>query len=214
MKLGITLVAIITITISDSSGCLAANWYPLPDTGQTKCYDNNDNITPCPAIGHPGHGQDAQYVGLTPSYTDNANGTVTDNNTNLIWQQNTADANKDGSITFNLFPTGDMLTWQDAIDYCENLTFADSSDWRLPSMRELDSIFDYSRYSQRVSSVFKYELVSWHWSSTTYIHSSGDTGSAWGVMLNDNRTDIQAPGGEMIGGKEGANVFFCVRDGL
>jgi len=32
----------------------------LPDTGQTKCYDNEKEIA-CPQSGEPFYGQDAQY---------------------------------------------------------------------------------------------------------------------------------------------------------
>jgi len=41
---------------------------PLPDTGQTKCYDNNFEII-CPLPGEQFYGQDAQYDINTPSYT-------------------------------------------------------------------------------------------------------------------------------------------------
>ena len=40
----------------------------LPDTGQTKCYNNSAEIT-CPAAGQPFYGQDAQYQGPVHSYT-------------------------------------------------------------------------------------------------------------------------------------------------
>ncbi|MCX5896252.1 MAG: hypothetical protein NTZ51_10535 [Proteobacteria bacterium] len=33
---------------------------PVPDTGQTKCYNNTTEIT-CPPPGQPFYGQDAQY---------------------------------------------------------------------------------------------------------------------------------------------------------
>ena len=47
---------------------------PVPDTGQTKCYDNSGEI-PCPQPGEPFHGQDAQYNINPQSYTKlNANG--------------------------------------------------------------------------------------------------------------------------------------------
>ncbi len=40
----------------------------VPDTGQTKCYDNSVEI-PCPQPGESFYGQDAQYVGPARSYT-------------------------------------------------------------------------------------------------------------------------------------------------
>ncbi len=65
----------------------AANWNPMPDTGQTTCYDADGNVITCPAEGEPFYGQDANYHGPAPSFTDNGNETVTDNNTGLIWQK-------------------------------------------------------------------------------------------------------------------------------
>ena len=40
----------------------------VPDTGQTKCYDNGQEIL-CPQQGQPFYGQDAQYGPNTQSYT-------------------------------------------------------------------------------------------------------------------------------------------------
>lgn len=43
---------------------------PIPDTGQTKCYDDGGNeITPCPQPGEPFYGQDAQHICNPHSYT-------------------------------------------------------------------------------------------------------------------------------------------------
>ena len=48
--------------------------YPIVDTGQGTCYDNSELID-CPAEGEAFYGQDAQYTGNEPSYTDNGDGT-------------------------------------------------------------------------------------------------------------------------------------------
>ncbi len=45
---------------------------PLPDTGQTKCYDNEKEIA-CPSPGEPFFGQDAQYQGIRLNFVDNGN---------------------------------------------------------------------------------------------------------------------------------------------
>ncbi|HID72646.1 TPA: DUF1566 domain-containing protein [Candidatus Micrarchaeota archaeon] len=58
----------------------------MVDTNQRNCYDDARAIA-CPGEGEPFYGQDAQYSGLQPSYRDNGDGTVTDLNTGLMWQQ-------------------------------------------------------------------------------------------------------------------------------
>jgi hypothetical protein len=57
-------------------------------------------------------------------YTTNANGTVTDNRTGLIWQQAETTA----------------MTWEEALQYATRLTLAGHSDWRLPNIKELESL--------------------------------------------------------------------------
>ncbi len=62
------------------------------------------------------------------SYTDNRDGTVTDNVTKLMWQQTLP---------------GMQYAWADAVTYCSTLALAGHSDWRLPSFIELTSILNY-----------------------------------------------------------------------
>ncbi len=177
---------------------LAANFNPLPDTGQTQCYDVDGNEIPCPAEGQPLHGQDAQYHGPQPSYTDNGNGTVTDNNTGLVWQKDTADTNNDGSIT-----SDDQLPWQQAIDYCNDLSFAGAGDWRLPERIELCSIVDYGRYNPSINTDYFSCQSSSYWSATN--HADG-THDAWGITFYygiDNNYN-----------KTNSRYVRCVRAGL
>jgi len=75
---------------------------PVPDTGQTKCYDNEMEI-PCPQPEEPFYGQDGSYSINPHSYTDLGNGIVRDNVTGLEWQQSTA---------------ADTYTWDGANTYC------------------------------------------------------------------------------------------------
>ncbi len=154
-----------------------ANWNPLPDTGQTKCYAADGNEITCPAEGEPFYGQDAQYYGAAPSYIDNNDGTVKDNNTKLIWQKNTADTNGDGNISADNHPAGDSMTWQEAVDYCAGLVFAGKSDWRLPDVTELDSIVDYEGVG--MNPVFNY-ASGMYWSSDS---PQGSPAVAWYVSF-------------------------------
>lgn len=72
-------------------------------------------------------------------FKDNQDGTISDEATGLMWM--TADSGH--------FKVGDVnngtLNWEDALAWCENLTFAGHSDWRLPNAKELQSIVDYHR---------------------------------------------------------------------
>jgi hypothetical protein len=70
------------------------------------------------------------------SYTDNGDGTVTDEVTHLMWQQASSasgGAKNDGN-----------LTWDEAKAYCIASMIGGHHDWRLPSLIELISIVDYS----------------------------------------------------------------------
>ena len=109
--------------------------YPVVDTGQGKCYDNDVEI-PCPADG-VFFGQDAQYTGLEPGFTANSDGTVSDNKTGLTWQQ-TPDVNGDGKIN-----AADKLTFTAAGEHCTNLSLAGQDDWRLPDIKTLASLMDF-----------------------------------------------------------------------
>jgi len=67
--------------ISDENGDerVTAITYPMVDTGQSTCYDTSEEAADCPAEGDASYGQDAQISGNTPSYTDNGDGTISDN---------------------------------------------------------------------------------------------------------------------------------------
>jgi len=142
------------------------NGYLLPDTGQTACYytDGYDGYCiPC-----VGTGQDGEFTINPMSFTDNGNGTVTDNVTGLMWQQSDDDTERN---------------WDEAGSYCQSLALAGHSDWRLPSRRELMSIVNYKTYFPAIDSVkFPGTNASvysgYYWSSTSFAPLSS---SAWHV---------------------------------
>ena len=72
-----------TVTTTDDQTVTTGLTSPIVDTNQGLCYDNDAQIAG-PAEGEPFYGQDAQYTGNIPSYTDNGDGTITDNVTGLI----------------------------------------------------------------------------------------------------------------------------------
>ncbi|MFH1480914.1 MAG: DUF1566 domain-containing protein [Pseudomonadota bacterium] len=120
-----------------------------------------------------GRGAGRQYVRCVrgPGYgendfVDNGDGTITDRATGLMWMK------ADSARTMN---------WKEALEYAENLKYAGYDDWRLPNVKELQSIVDYSRapdarsFSARgpamdpLFNVTKEE--SWYWTSTTHIEN-------------------------------------------
>ena len=97
------------------------------------------------------------------SYTDNGDGTVTDNSTGLMWQQ-ASSSNK---------------TWEQALAYCAGLNLGDHADWRLPAIKELRSLADNIQYSPSINTMyFPDTSASWYWSSTTCGNVTYD---AWNV---------------------------------
>lgn len=63
-------------------------------------------------------------------FVDNCSGTVTDRATGLMWQQADSEVGMD---------------WPTALAYAEDLTLAGYTDWRLPNVKELQSIVDYTK---------------------------------------------------------------------
>ncbi len=61
--------------------------YQVVDTGQETCYNSIGQESTCPVAGATLYGQDAQFDGNQPSYTNNNDGTISDNVTDLMWQQ-------------------------------------------------------------------------------------------------------------------------------
>ncbi len=143
--------------------------YPFPDTGQTKCY-NNDSEIPCPSPGQPFYGQDAQYNFHPRSYTklDSSGNTlpssasswtmVRDNVTGLIWEMKTDDNSihdKDKTFTWcdtnsatnggyqGTCGTGTGNAATDTKAYINALNSANyggHSDWRMPTIKELTTL--------------------------------------------------------------------------
>jgi hypothetical protein len=155
----------------------------LPGTGQSKCYDQAGKETSCDSASCPG--QDGVYATACPSegrFVDNEDGTVTDTCTGLMWQKDTADTNGDGQVPDD---RSDALPWCEALSYCENLSFAGHDDWRLPNVRDLQSIVDYGSQDPAIDPVFE-AVSSFYWSATSNVAVSafGPT-FAWDVYFGD-----------------------------
>jgi hypothetical protein len=205
--------------------------YSIVDTGQTKCYDNTNEIT-APSLGQYFYGQDAQTQGNQPSYKDNRDGTIIDLVTGLMWQKT----------------PGNKIGYANAIAGVKSFNLAGYTDWRLPTIKELYSLILFS--GMGVSSLmdgrttsnnlvpfldtnyfdFKYGDISsgeriidaQYWSSTEYVSTTMNSAvTAFGVNFADGRIKgypQQMPRGEFVryvrgNSSYGINVFFTNNDG-
>ncbi len=99
---------------------------------------------------------------LPNHFTDNGDGTITDHATDLIWEK---------------LHYSDSLTWEDALTYADSLTLAGKSDWRLPNIKELQSINDEKLIAPSVDPAFFTNVgVNKFWSSTSL---PNQTTKAW-----------------------------------
>ncbi|KPA16057.1 secreted protein containing DUF1566 [Candidatus Magnetomorum sp. HK-1] len=119
---------------------------------EDQCPDDPKKIKP----GNCGCGQ-TEIIGCP---VDNQNGTITYRSTCLMWQKQTAPSKMD---------------WYDAKSYCNNLTLAGHSNWRLPTREELKFIDKTIHYFPDTVSDYYY-----YWSST-----SETTYRAWGVNFGN-----------------------------
>ena len=164
-------------------------------TGQTQCWDSNGNLL----VSCDGTGQDGEYqMGIDPviaptggnmgayntpawtgeRFTDNGDGTVTDNLTALVWL-------KDSTCL-------GAQDWANVLSSCNDLAngicgLTDGStagQWRLPNVNELHSLIDLTQSNPALPSGHPFigNLSSGYWSSST---GAGKPDDAWYVYFYD-----------------------------
>src|SRR5438034_7452379 len=108
----------------------------FPATGQTMSFQSGDD--------------GAIQAGAPLSYTDNGDGTITDNNTGLVWEKLGMDR--------LIHDVRNVSTWTGAFSHpaaLNSMNFAGHNDWRLPNVRELQGIVNYGAFNPAVSEAFK-----------------------------------------------------------
>ena len=188
----------------------------LPATGQTLCYEPigaTDTAIEfdCADDTHACFGQDGSYQAGCPNdasrFLDNMDGTITDNCTGLMWQQDTADTSGDGAIHAPPdMEATDEATWCAALEYCEGLDYGGHTDWRLPNVRELYSILDYGNTNPTIDPAVFGALQKRYWSSTSV---NADPSHAWYVTLTLKDRTINLRQGDLH--RERKNQPYLVR---
>jgi len=148
-------------------------------SGQTKCWNTFGDVITC-----TGTGQDADVDGTSKSYTDNGcgTGTVLDNHTNLCWQKDDQDAR----------------TWEDALNYCNDLSLGGHSDWHLPTRLEGVTMLDYSCDSDSPAHCYgDFQNNALIWDSvgdndTFWLSTTKPDNTSYAYRLNTNYGNIYA----------------------
>ena len=151
----------------------------VPKTGQTTCWGPGEEPYSSIEIDCAGTGQDGEYqrgVSVDARFTDNGDGTVKDNLTGLIWL-------KDASCL-------SYQVWYDALTVSNTLSAGNcgltdgsaAGSWRLPNVRELQSLIDFGQFGPAlpVGHPFSGVQFSDYWSSTANAYNPSD---AWYVNL-------------------------------
>ena len=180
-------INIVTAMMVFAAGLAFAAPADVPKSGQTTAFATGDDGALQKGIAWP-----------SVRFTTNADTTITDNLTGLVWAPNgngmpTRDNNWDQDGTVN----DGLVTWQHALDYVAKLnteSYLGHTDWRLPNVSELESLV-HAEYAKETcngspcgtnaawlnTQGFGNVQANGYWSSTTY---AGRTTDAWYVFMS------------------------------
>lgn len=149
---------------------------------------------------------------LVNDFVDNGNGTITDHATGLMWLQD---------------DSGEGIDWEAALAYANDFSFAGYDDWRVPNVKELQTIVDYSGLYPAIDPTY-FNITdedAYFWTSTSAYFSPNTPGYYYGWYVafgyaldgegNDShgagavRFDTKAEGGPA--GEEPERVYNYVR---
>lgn len=171
------IVSVSTMFILLTTAFCHAGTIQLPKSGQTKCYDGFGSNIACTGTGQDGDLQKG-VAWPAPRFTDNANGTVTDNLTGLVWLKN---ADCFGSQQWSAaLSSANTL----ASGACGLTDGSVAGQWRLPNRKELMSLTDREHYNPALPAghPFKAVRIDAYWSSSTEV---GGYNNAWRVSMED-----------------------------
>jgi hypothetical protein len=175
-------------TVTASFSISGSNPYPVAKTGQTTTYADRDDGALQKGVAWP-----------NPRFTDQGDGTVTDNLTGLVWLKN---ADCAGEKTWDT-----AMTWAAALTSgsCGLSDGSTAGQWRLPTREELNSLVDSGASFPALPTGHPFTGVQsdYYWSSTS---DASDTSLAWLVNINDGYVNLN--------GKANDYYVWPVRGGL
>ncbi len=117
----------------------------FPATGQTTAYIANKNDGIAGAVAVPDDG--TVRAGSPLSYTDNGNGTITDNNTGLVWEKKGDNGGLHDKDNFYWWSGNGVeetvWDWLEDVNAEGGVGFAGARGWRIPNAREMLSIANF-----------------------------------------------------------------------
>ncbi len=169
---------------------------PVGKTGQTIVFQAGDDGTWQKGVLAP-----------SPRFTDNLNGTVTDNATGLIWLKN---ANCFGAQNWSTAITLSNTLASGACGLSDGSTFG---QWRLSNIKELLSLIDYAHTVPALPTGHPFSNVAsygWYWSSTDN-HGDVSHNTAWPMFMGNG--DVGDGGGGSVVNKSSSIYMWPVRGG-
>lgn len=144
---------------------LVTNRAPVPKTGQTTGFATRDDGALKMGVASPS--TRFTVVGASGDETNQ----VRDNLTGLIWA-------RDAKIF-------SASTWGVGVTNCNTLTYGGTNDWRLPNIRELNSLVSYDKYGPCIPSGHPFRNVSGtFWVSTQY---NSNTAYGWSLSMDSGQ---------------------------
>ncbi len=171
ISLAVAFVVAGAIQAAQAGSCTPEQIGKMIDKGFSKddikgmCgYSNSSS----PSTGSPVDEQFFSSPAVSNKFTDNGDGTVTDKKTGLMWQKDYDER---------------MRTWNEAINYCNSLSFAGYSNWRLPNKGDLISLWSNAGSKKEVRDAFSPDMQEGvYWSSSPV---EGDSGIGSVVYFED-----------------------------
>lgn len=109
-------------------------------------------------------------------YSLSAKDVVLDTTTSLLWQD--APINKEAAVTY-----------EEANNYCKYLKIDKYSDFRLPTLSELQTIIDQKNYKPAILKGFEYTANALYWTSTPF---ANDETQRWTIDFEKGSRNTKA----------------------